>query len=142
MNNLIEYISKQLEENCPTVKFKSINKTELFIECETENGFEILIQEGDHEHTMYFGKWHFHFENNKEGTNELLDYLGYAMTKLGRVKSYIRNGVEYKWTFEIKNQDEDKWHPSGTLALMNFKFWQKPKIKYYQNDLIPVNKEK
>ena len=50
----------------------------------------------------------------------------------------LRSGKEYKWTFETKNEEDGNWYPAGTMGLMNFKFWQKPIVKYYQNDLIEL----
>lgn len=129
MNHLTKNISTKLKENCPSVKFEISGESELIIEPECQDGFKIVIQEGERENTLYFGNWHFHFDNNKEGNNELLDYLGFGMTKLGRLKTYLRNGIEYKWTFETQNEKDGKWYPAGTMSLMNFKFWDKARNK-------------
>ncbi|BDD03901.1 hypothetical protein [Aureibacter tunicatorum] len=141
MNNLIEKISKQLKEQCPEVEFK-INNDEMTILPKDKNGFEIFIQQAERENTIHFGSWHFHFENEKEGEIELFNYLGFGMSKLGRLKTYSRSGEEYKWTFEIKNEEDDEWYSAGTMALMNFKFWEKPIVKYYQNNLIELEEKK
>lgn len=142
MNDLIEKISEQLKERYPQVEFRIENKDEMTILSKAENGFEILVQQGDRENTIHFGNWHFHFDNDKDGKNELLDYLGFGMSKLGRLKAYLRSGKEYKWTFETKNEEDGNWYPAGTMGLMNFQFWQKPSVKYYQNDLIQLDGQK
>lgn len=125
MNDLIDKISEQIKERYPDVEFRIDNKDEMTIPARDDSGFEIFIQQGDRENTIHFGAWHFHFDNDKEGKNELLDYLGFGMSRLGRLKAYSRNGKEYKWTFEIKNEEDGNWYPAGTMGLMNFKFWQK-----------------
>lgn len=138
MDDLIEKISELLIERYPNVKFRIENNDEITILTKDENGFEIFVLQGERENTIHFGTWHFHFDNDKDGKNELLNYLGYGMSKLGRLKAYLKSGKEYKWTFETKNEEDGNWYPAGTMGLMNFKFWQKPIVKYYQNDLIKL----
>jgi len=138
MKNIIEKISEELKERYPKVEFKIVNNDEMTILTKDENGFEIFVQQGEIENTVHFGTWHFHFDNDKNGKNELLEYLGFRMSKLGRLKAYLRNGEEYKWTFETKNEEDGNWYPAGTMRRMNFKFWQKPTVKYYQNNLIEL----
>ena len=91
MNDLIEKISERLKDNNPKVEFKINSKDEMTILSKDDNGFEIFIQQGERENTVHFGAWHFHFENDKDGKNELLDYLGFGMSKLGRLKAYSKN---------------------------------------------------
>jgi hypothetical protein len=143
MNDLIEIISENLIEHHPTVEFQVENDNELIIKSDDDNGFEIYIQQSERENTIHFNSWHFHFENTKEGKNELLDYLIFGMSKFGRLKTYLKNGKEYKWTFEtFEEEEEEEWYSEGTMGLINLRFWEKPEVKYYQNDLIDINKMK
>ena len=142
MDDFIKEISEQLRDRYPKVEFNIEKNYEMTIIPKDENGFEIFVQQGNRENTIHFGSWHFHFNNDKDGKNELLDYLGLGMSKLGRLKAYLRNGKEYKWTFETKNEENGNWYPAGTMRLMNFQFWKKPTVKYYQNDLIKLNDQK
>lgn len=142
MNDLIEKIAENLTERHPNIEFKIKEKNELIIEPKSDNGFKILIEQADSENTIYFNSWHFQFENTKDGKNELIDYLILGMSKEGRLQTYLRNGKEYKWTFETQNEEDKNWYSIGTTGLINLKFWQKPKIKYYQNDLIDLNELK
>lgn len=138
MNDLIENISEQLKQRYPQVAFEINAKGEMTIFKKDADGFDILVQPGEREHTLHFGNWHFHFDNNKDGQNELLDYLGFGMSTLGRLKAYSKNGKEYKWQFEMKQEESRTWYPTGTMAIMNFQFWLKPKVNYYQNDFIQL----
>lgn len=142
MNDLIEKISKNLTERHPNIEFKIKGKDELIIESKSDNGFKIVIEQADRENTIYFNSWHFHFENTKDGKNELIDYLIFGLSKQGRLKTYLRNNKEYKWTFETLNEEDKKWYSAGTTGLINLKFWQKLKIKYYQNELMDLNELK
>ena len=137
MNELIKNIAENITLNYPTVDFEINNDHELLIKAKNKDGFDILIQESERENTVHFGAWHFHFENNDSGNSELMDYLIYGMSKSGRLKAYSRSKNEYKWTFEIMDRD-DNWFPIGTMSLMNFKFWVKPKVKYYHNEHIDL----
>ncbi len=142
MNDLIENIVENLKERHPNVIFEIDNKNGLTIEPNNESGFKIYIQEEERENTIHFNSWHLHFENNKDGKNELLDYLIFGMSKSGRLKAYLRKGKEFKWTFETLNKEDGKWYPSGTTGLINLKLWQKTEIKYFQNDLIDLTEIK
>ena len=142
MNNLIKKISENLTERHPYIDFKIKDDNSLLIESKSSNGFKILIQQSERENTIHFNSWHFHFENTKDGKNELIDYIIFGMSKHGRLKTYSRNGKEYKWTFETLNENDGNWYSAGTTGLINLNFWQKSEIKYYQNDLIDINELK
>ena len=135
MSELIENIRGNLIQNHPSVNFEFKGAAELVINANNEEGFDILIQESERENTIHFGTWHFHFDNDDNGKNELIDYLIFGMSKLGRLKAYSRSGNEYKWTFETKDE-YGNWHSAGNMGLMNIKFWIKSQVRYYQNDLI------
>lgn len=141
MGELIERISKNLKESYPEIEFRVENSEELTILPKDENGFEIFIQEDVREHTIHFGTWHFHFDNDADGKNELLDYLTFGMSRFGRLKAYLRNGKEYKWTFETLAEDGVSWESAGTMGLVNLNFIAKKEIKYYQNQLMDPMEE-
>ena len=136
MKTLVEEIAERLTES--NIDFQ-IDQNEITIIQRDENGFQILIQFDDRENTLYFDTWHIHFENDEAGINELLEYLWIGLTKFGRLKTFYRNGKEYKWSFESFNPEDAKWYPMGITAKLNFKFWQKREIKFFQNEMIPVS---
>lgn len=133
MNNLIAKIEERIKETLPNLEYAIDESNRLTIPSKDENGFDIIVEQGGFENTVVFGMWHFHFSDNENDLNELFDYLGFGLSNYGRLKAFSRGGKEYKWTFEIKNQEDGQWYPSGTMGLMNFKFWIKTKSKYYQN---------
>jgi hypothetical protein len=136
MNDLIAVTSAQLRARYPEVHFEVVTEDEMVIKPTDENGFTIAIQQGERENTIHFDAWHFHFDKDEAGKNELTTYLGYGMSEAGRLKTYSRNGAVYKWVFEIFDEQEKAWQPAGTMALFNFRFWEKPVIGYRQNKLI------
>ncbi|RNC83089.1 MAG: hypothetical protein ED557_10255 [Balneola sp.] len=137
-DDLIVVISELIREQFPNVSFSLENDNLMVIEQELKNGFKIIIAQGEIENTLYLGSWHMHFEKDIDGKNELVDYLHFGMSRLGRVKAFARKGKEYKWVFETKNIEDGLWYPVGTMGLINLKFWQKTQIEYYQNDFIPL----
>ena len=139
MDDLISNITVNLTERHPQVLFSIEKENELTIKAKNEDGFEILIQQSNRENTIHFNSWHFHFENTQDGKNELIDYLIFGLSKLGRLKTYIRGDKEYKWTFETFNEEDKNWYEAGTTGLFKLNFWQKPEIKYHQNDWIDID---
>ena len=85
---------------------------------------------------MHFGTFHWHFDNNEEETNEMLNQLIFGLTGIARLKELSKNNKAYKWTLQIQDK-EGNWFNNGTMGLMNFNFLTKPDIKYLQNDLLP-----
>lgn len=123
----------------PDINYNKKNDSELEIFCRNENGFDILLQTDQRENTLYFGAFHWHFDNNEEETNELLDQLVLGLTGVARLKEFSKNGKAYKWRLQIQDGDGN-WSDNGTMGLVNFNFWTKTVIKYLQNDLLPKNK--
>lgn len=134
-NKIILTITEKLAKY-PNINFKIVNKDELNIYKENENGFDICIQTADRENTIYFDNFHWHFENNVKETNEMLDQLVFALAGVSRIKEQSRNGKAFKWTLQIQD-NENNWHDNGTMGIMNFNFFSKTEIKYYQNTLLP-----
>ena len=134
---LIEKIKSILQEKCPQVKYDLENDNQINILCSDEDGFDIVVVSDEKENTIYLGSFHFHFENNEEGIDGLLNCLGFGMCKEGRIKAFLKNGKEYKWSFETL--DDGKWHSVGSMGLINLQFWKKIENKYYQNNFIEIS---
>lgn len=138
VNKIISTITENLIKY-PNIKFEIANDDELNIFKENNDGFDICIQTADRENTMYFDKFHWHYDNNEEETNEMLDQLIFALAGISRIKEISRNGKAFKWTLQIQDK-ENIWHDNGTMGIMNFNFFSKAEIKYYQNNLLPKEK--
>jgi len=132
---IIESIIDKLS-SFPEIKFERIKDTELKIFNKDENGFDILLQLAQREHTLHFDNFHWHFDNNEEEINEMLTQLAFGLTGIARVKEFSKNGKAYKWTLQIQNR-EGNWFNNGTTALINLNFWDKAQIRYLQNNLLP-----
>lgn len=85
---------------------------------------------------LYFGPFHWHFDNSEEETNEMLDYIAFGLEGIARLKEYSIKGKGYKWTVQMQDQDGN-WLDDETMALVNIKFNAEYDVKYLQNEIIP-----
>ena len=130
---VVETLSKY-----PEVRFQKNSDNEVEIFCNDENGFDILLQTDQRENTLHFGAFHWHFENNEEETTELLDQLLLGLTGLARLKEFSKSGKAFKWVLQVQDA-EGNWHDNGTMALMNFSFWARTRIRYLQNRILSIS---
>ncbi|WP_028980147.1 hypothetical protein [Sporocytophaga myxococcoides] len=133
--SIIESIIEKLSIN-PEIKFERRNNSELEIFNKDKNGFNILLQLAQREHTLHFGTFHWHYDNNEEEIGEMMTHLVFGLTGIARVKEFSKNGKSYKWTLQVVDRDGN-WYDNGTMAFMNLNFWTKAEIKYLQNNLLP-----
>lgn len=132
--NIINAVTEKLNKY-PDIKFEIINSNMLRICKQDENGFDIWIETTDREHTLYFGYFHWHFDNDERETNEMLNQLSFGLTGIARIKQCSKNSQAYKWILQIKNR-EGNWYNNGTMGRINFNFWTKADIEYFQNNLL------
>ena len=127
-------IEKAIEilSNYPGMSYKKLNDGELKIIRSSENGFDIILQLDQIENTLHFGNFHWHFDNNIEESNEMLNQLIFALTGKARLKEFSKNGKAFKWKLEIQDS-EGIWIDSMTTSSVNLNFWSKIRIKYLQN---------
>lgn len=120
----------------PDVKFDRKSDNDLEVFCGDEKGFDILLEVNQREHTLHFGTFHWHFDNNEEETNEMLSKLFFGLTGVARIKEFSKKGKKYKWVLQIEDR-YGNWFDYGTMAVMNFNFWTKAEVTYLQNNLLP-----
>jgi hypothetical protein len=132
---IIEIVFGKLNKY-PDIKFQKNSDKELEIYSRDKSGFDILIQVDQRENTLHFGTFHWHFDNNEEETNDMLNQLVFGLTGIARIKEYSKKNKAYKWTLQIQDK-EGNWFDNGTMGLLNLKFWTKTEINYLQNDLLP-----
>jgi hypothetical protein len=137
-NDIIMTITEKLKKY-PNIRFETANDNELNILKENDSGFDICIQTADRENTMHFDSFHWHYDSNENETNEMLAQLIFALTGTSRIKELSRNEKAYKWILQIQDR-ENNWHNNGTMGTINFNFFSKSAIKYYQNSMLPKEK--
>lgn len=133
--NCIDFVIEKLNEY-PDIRYNKKNDNELEIVCRDASGFDILIQTNQHENTLHFGTFHWHFENSEEETDKMLLQLFFGLTGISRLKQYSKNGKAYKWILQVQDKDGN-WFDTITMGLLNLNFWTKAEINYLQNDLLP-----
>lgn len=134
---ILDVVTEKLAQY-PAVNFTRKSETELEIYPHDEHGFLIYIQLDQRENTLYFGSFHWHYDNTEEETNDLLNQLLLGLTGLARVKEFARHGKAYKWVLEV--QDEaGVWQHYGMMTTFSFTFWIKPQVRYLRNELLPAS---
>jgi hypothetical protein len=79
----------------------------------------IYIQFWEREHTMFYKKWHWHFENNDAGNFALIELLVTIVSNRARVKIFKRSGKPYRWDMELPddyNRKKKKIMPNWLSA--------------------------
>ena len=133
--NIIDTVVEKLIKY-PDVKYYKKNEYELEIFCRNEKGFDILLETNHCENTLHFGTFHWHYDFTEYETNEMLNQLLFGLTGITRLKVLKKKNKAYKWILQIQDRDGN-WFDNGTMGLINFNFWSKTDIEYFQNDLLP-----
>ncbi|MCH2231787.1 MAG: hypothetical protein MK105_15745 [Crocinitomicaceae bacterium] len=137
--NVIQKIREILDESYPEIIYNIENGVELSIDKTAQNGFDVRVIDASSESIIYFNQWHWHFDNNSNDVDQLYLIFGYALSKHGRLKAFIKGGKEYKWNFETLNSLDGEWTVFGTTGTVNLKFWLEPTVKIYQNEMIEIS---
>ena len=119
----------------PNLRYERKNDHELKIFRNNANGFDIFLETWVREHTLHLGSFHWHFDNNAQETEEMMEQLLRALLGLIRIKEFSKKGEAYKWTLQIQDVDGN-WIDDGTMSTMNFDFWNKSEIRYLQNKTV------
>jgi hypothetical protein len=130
VNTILDKITKY-----PQIIFEQNSENEFRIFANSESGFDIILELAARENTLHFGTFHWHFSNDPEDINSMLNMIAMALTGHARIKEFSKNGNAYKWTVQV--QDEaGQWHDNGTMGLFNFNFWTKPDVRYLRNTFV------
>lgn len=135
--NIIDFVIEKLNEY-PKLKYNKKSDTELEIYCLEENGFDIMLELGEIENTLYLGSSDWQYDNTEDQINEMLQLIVLGLTGVARLKVFSRNSEPYKWILQVQDI-EGNWFDNGTFRILNFNFWTKSEIKYLQNNLLPKN---
>lgn len=90
---------------------------------------KLSISFWDKEHTLFFGDWHWHFENNDIENRELLHALVDIISNKARLKIFKKNGKTIRCDLELPN-DQKNLNEKLTTGFFDIKFWKKPEIEY------------
>ena len=119
----------------PQINFERNSENGLRIFANNESGFDIILELAARENALHLGTFHWHFSNDLEGINSMLDMIAIALTGHARIKEFSKNGNAYKWILQV--QDEaGQWRDKGTMGLFNFNFWTKPDVRYLRNTFV------
>ena len=140
MSEILKRITKKVLSVCPDINITENEHYQFIIEPKNENGFGIYLDIDERENTVHFDSFHFHFDKSEEGEEDLLSYIGYALSNHSRLKIYSKGNKEFKWKFEVQEENRDKWISSGTTALLYFNPFKKTVISYRQNDWIDMDR--
>lgn len=99
----------------------------LTVKAATPSGFDVTLQEGGDETTVYFAGWHDHFT---EADAALRCFMA-GLSPDCRIRVTERGGRPQKWVLERRQGDQ--WVRSGTTVLLFFQFWRPGKVRYLQN---------
>ncbi len=107
----------------------------LTVHRKNEHGFDIVLEIGFRENTLYFNDFHWHFDNSEKEIEDMLDLLLSGLTGTARIKAFSKKGAAYKWTLETQDND-GQWNAQDTMSVIGPGFGNKTEIHYLQNQLI------
>ena len=131
--SLIEAIKAALQKYSG-IELNQPNDDTLLIKCNnSEDGIDITLLSSSREYTLYFNKFHWHFDKNDDESSQIINLIVGALMGNVRVQEFSKNGQPYKWKLEVFDADKE-WKYFGTSTVFNADFWTTPQIKYFRND--------
>lgn len=97
--NIIEIVIKRLSQ-FPQLRYEFEQENQLTVYSNTDS-CNIYIKFWEMEHTMFFERWHWHFENNDRENFALIDTLTSIISNRAQVKVFKRFGKAYRWDMEL-----------------------------------------
>lgn len=135
---LLQRILEVLNRDFPQLVIDSTDGDEVLIRTSTKDGFDIKIDVSTQENTLQFGPWHDHFEPNEPGERELIQLIGYGLSKLGRVKVTSKGQQVVRSAFEVVDES-GTWVVYSETGSILFNPFAKTTIAFLQNDVIPID---
>ncbi|MGJ1496858.1 hypothetical protein ACR79R_06015 [Sphingobacterium spiritivorum] len=128
---LIEIISQELNKY-PHITYYCSTLAKLTIKRNSIEGFDIILETGVRENTLYFDSFHFHYENNDRETEELFNQIVMAIFGYIRIKVFSKKGHEYKWQLQ-KLDEEGNWYDDATMSIINLDVFSETEVTYLRN---------
>ena len=102
-----------------------------------EKGYEVaLLMYPQPQYTVCLATWHMEFTNEDDAIGTFLGGLSEAY----RLEVTSRGGVDYLW--RIQYWESGGWRSGSAVGIFRQKFWQRKKIRYLQNHIVPLPEEK
>jgi len=125
---IIEAVQQCLSQ-FPQLKYEFEEENQLTVYSNTAV-CNIYIRFWEREHTMFFEKWHWHFENNETENFVLLETLFDIISNRAKVKVFKRFGKAYRWDLELPADDKKKKKPFRLVLPKWILSFRVPTIEY------------
>jgi hypothetical protein len=135
---LLEKIRHRLNRDYPFIAVRYEGDYELHISKTADDGFDIIVEVDLNENTLVFGPWHNHFDQSEEGEKELLWILSIALSRCGRLSVTYKGKEPIRCAFETL-QNDGSWDWYAEMGSVNFNPFARKKVRYFQNNLIPID---
>jgi len=98
-----------------------------------ENGYEVALLMYPHpSYTVCLATWHMDFADEDSAIGTFLGGLSEAY----RLEVTSRGGVDCLW--RIQYREPNGWRSGSAVGIFRIKFWQRKKIRYLQNHILPL----
>jgi len=125
---IIEIVKHYLSQ-FPQLRYAFEDEYKLTIYSNTTSS-NIHIQFWEREHTMFFERWHWHFDNNNRENFAMVETLGIILCNRAKVKVFKRFGKAYRWDMELPGDNHLKKKPLWLKLPRWLLLFQVPTIEY------------
>ena len=120
-------------QNClsrfPQLKYEFEGENQLTVYSNTAV-CNIYIKFLEREHTMFFERWHWHFENNETENLAFVETLLGIISNSAKVKVFKRFGKPYRWDLELPANGQIKKKPTPLVLPKWMLLFSGPTIEY------------
>ena len=99
-----------------------------------EDGFVVTLTESSDHWTVSYDGWHEEFSLE----DVALECFAFGLSSACRLRVEYQGERAVKWTVEELSTD-GAWVTGDTTALSHPFFWGQPRVRYFQNRLLPVD---
>jgi len=124
----------KLIEELPQIKFEFENEDVLVINS-IKSSYSIRIAFWEKEHTVFFEDWHWHFANEKEENQHMIETILDIIQNRTRLKEKIVNGKRKGSTLEFQDNNGE-WESGLKTEMIKFNFWGRKKETKYEYKII------
>jgi len=130
--NIIEIV-RQCLSSFPQLRYEFEEENYLTVYSNTAV-CNIYIKFLEREQTLFFEKWHWHFENNEREHCAFIETLTSIISNRAKVKVFKRFGKPYRWDMELPGDAVKKKRTLSSVLPKWILLFSVQSIEYY-----PVN---